>query len=414
MKFIPSIRPEINHKKNKDKLYAVFIRITLNRKMKRLPTGIYLSKATDFNLNGSFGKWVRTSELENKKYNDMLVSLVNRFRDSVFEFMKTNEHPTLEEVYEHLTRVQTKSLLEYHDSEIKRYKGVGKYKYSEKQRFVRKKLLDYISTKLSKQDLTFNELTPAFLKKYELYLIQDLKNDPNTVFSDFRCLRTIFNSAIRDEILEADKTPFKKFPLHDTPKPIEKLYEDEIKAIEKLEYPEGTKLWHIKNYFLFAYYCAGIRFGDFCNLKWGNITDKGTIKYIMSKNNKEFEIILQKKPLAILKLYEPRGPDENYIFPILESGKDYSVTEVLEKKVSSNNAMVNVALKKLALKAGIKKNVSFHIARHSFAYIAYEKTKNLVWVQSLLMHSNLKDTQTYLTELGHTNLNHAMQIIFDV
>ena len=87
--------------------------------------------------------------------------------------------------------------------------------------------------------------------------------------------------------------------------------------------------------------------------------------------------------------------------------------EVLEKAVSSNNAMVNVGLKKIPLKDGIKKNVSFHVARHSFAFTAYEKTKNLVWVQSLLMRSSLKDTQTYLTELGHTNLNSQMRLIFD-
>ena len=267
---------------------------------------------------------------------------------------------------------------------------------------------------LNKQELTFTDLSPSFLKHYEVYLLTTLGNDPNTVFSDFRCLRTVYNSAVRDELVEADKNPFKKIQLHETQKPIEKLYEEEIHAFEKTEYEKGEKLWHIKNYFLFSYYCAGIRFGDFINLKWKNITDQGTIKYIMSKNNKEFEIVLPQKAAAILKLYEPRRAAEHFIFPLLDSDKDYSEIETLEKAVSSNNAMVNVGLKNIALKAGIKKNVTFHVARHSFAYIAYEKTKNLVWVQSLLMHSSLKDTQIYLTELGHTNLNSAMRLIFDV
>lgn len=388
--------------------------MTLNRKPKRLSTGIFLIKDTDFNKKASFGKWIRTSELENQKYNNMLETLIGSYKDKVFELQKTNPNPTLEEIYEHLTHIQTTSFLDYHDSEIKRYKAVGKYKYSEKQRFVRKKLMDYLSKELNKQGLTFSELNPLLLKNYEVYLIKKLGNDPNTVFSDYRCLRTVFNSAVRDGLVDADKNPFKKVQLHENQKPIEKLYEEEIHAFEKTEYETGVKLWHIKNYFLFSYYCAGIRFGDFSNLKWKNITDQSTIKYIMSKNKKEFEIVLPQKAASILKLYEPRKSDESFIFPLLDAEKDYSDIEILEKEGSSKNAMVNAGLKKIALKAGIKKNISFHVARHSFAYIAYEKTKNLVWVQSLLMHSSLKDTQTYLTELGHTNLNSAMKLIFEV
>ena len=64
--------------------------------------------------------------------------------------------------------------MDYHDSEIKRYKAIGKYKYSEKQKYARKKLHDYVTTEMGKQDLTFNEFTPKFLKHYETYLIDNL------------------------------------------------------------------------------------------------------------------------------------------------------------------------------------------------------------------------------------------------
>ena len=135
MRAIPTFRPEINHKRNKDKTYSVFIRITLNRKMKRLPTGVFLLKESDFNKKASFGKWVRTSELENKTYNEMLEALIKEYKKKVFDFLQINPHPTLEEIIEHLTQIQTTSLLDYHDSEIKRYKAIGKYKYSEKQKY---------------------------------------------------------------------------------------------------------------------------------------------------------------------------------------------------------------------------------------------------------------------------------------
>ena len=78
MRDIPTFRPEINHKRNKDKTYSVYLRITLNRKIRRLPTGVFLLKESDFNKKASFGKWVRTSELENQTYNEMLESLIKQ------------------------------------------------------------------------------------------------------------------------------------------------------------------------------------------------------------------------------------------------------------------------------------------------------------------------------------------------
>ena len=78
MKNIPTFHPEINHKINTDKTYSVFLRITLNRKMKRLPTGIFLKRSTDFNKNAAFGKWVRTSELLNKDHNDLLIGYADQ------------------------------------------------------------------------------------------------------------------------------------------------------------------------------------------------------------------------------------------------------------------------------------------------------------------------------------------------
>ena len=46
----------------------------------------------------------------------------------------------------------------------------------------------------------------------------------------------------------------------------------------------------------------------------------------MSKNKKEFEIVFPQKAVAILKLYEPRSTDESFIFPLLDSDKNYSKT----------------------------------------------------------------------------------------
>jgi len=413
MKSIPTFRPELHHKANKDNTYLIFIRITFKRELRRIPSGIYLTKSTDFNKDADFGKWIRMSESNHKNYNEKLVTLIMTYRDKVFEYQKKMINPSIDDIYDLLMHQPTSSFFDFYKSEIVRYKAIGKYDTSLKHQFVLDKIKKYANDRLNKQELTFEELTPKFLKDYQTYMIQTLGNAINTVNTDYKCIRTIYKNAIKDDIAERDKYPFDKFPLHEVSTTKEKLYESEIKKIEELEYEPNSWMWHTKNYFLFAYYCAGIRFKDICLITWDNIIDHKVLKYKMSKNKKQVIIQLPRRAKAILDHYKLLTSGGKYIFPILDGKVEYLDPVILKKEIATNNSMCNYHLKKIAVNAGIKKRISMHVARHSFAYIAYEKTKNLVTVQSLLYHSNLKETQIYLTELGHTNLNSAMKLIFE-
>ena len=89
------------------------------------------------------------------------------------------------------------------------------------------------------------------------------------------------------------------------------MNEDEIKTIEELDLPENSLTWHIKNMFLFSFYCAGIRASDLLQLKWESIVN-GRLIYQMHKTGKVHSLKLVEKALKILEYYGPDEPDEYF------------------------------------------------------------------------------------------------------
>ena len=84
---------------------------------------------------------------------------------------------------------------------------------------------------------------------------------------------------------------------------LEKLSDTEMERIIALELEEGSLIWHCKNYFLFSYYCAGIRAADLIQLRWRNDPDNGRLHYQMGKNHKDRDLLLVDQALDILRYY---------------------------------------------------------------------------------------------------------------
>ena len=84
----------------------------------------------------------------------------------------------------------------------------------------------------------------------------------------------------------------------------------------------------------------------------------------------------------------------------------------LKKAIGSSNALLNKYLKKLAEMSGIAKNISMHIARHSFADLARKNTGSIYDIKSILGHTDIKTTQTYLKKLDTETQDKTMQNVF--
>ncbi len=408
-----TINVELNHKARRDGTYNILIRVSKERKSRRVATELNVRKA-DFNKKAKNGLWIRASEPRNAAFNQTLYNRLTQYNAKHSEILDTGKQPSLEEFITLITSNPTTSFIDFYKQEVIRYEKIGKYRTSEKHQFILNKLEKYLLEKLKRKDLNFEELNVPFLTSYETYLKHDLGNHQNTFYTDLKNIRTVFRNAIRQDVVEQQADPFFKYKLHQIPTVKDKLTLTDIKNIKGLKLAEGKAMWHARNYFLFSYYCMGIRWGDVCTLKWSNIKDDDRLHYIMSKNKKLVNSALPQQALEILKYYKKSdAKDTDYIFPLLKNWKDYSEQRVLLKSISSKNTVIDRELKNIAVLAKIRINLTFHISRHSFAYNLYLENRDVNAVQTALHHSSLNETQKYLKELGATELDSQLRQLYN-
>lgn len=276
--------------------------------------------------------------------------------------------------------------------------------------------------------LPIEDLTSDLLKDFKLFLSKQGAH-PNYIHVNLKALKTIIQKeAIRtNKIIPPEKNPFITFEM---PKVIEsskqKLNLEEIERIQNLKLDESDIHFHIRNAFLFSLFNAGIRIGDLLQLKWANI-EEGRLNYSMGKTGKKRSIFLFPQAQKILSYYEcKKTKDSDFIFPFLDNKAEYSklispedfqkaspeLLAFLFKKVESRISVINAGLKVIAMKANIKKKISSHVARHSFADMARTKKIPVYDIMQMLGHSNISITQNYLKKLDLDSQDSAMKEVF--
>ncbi|TAE35219.1 MAG: recombinase XerD [Runella slithyformis] len=135
---------------------------------------------------------------------------------------------------------------------------------------------------------------------------------------------------------------------------------------------------------LMTIYSAGLRISEAINLKIKDIdSNRMQIRVQQSKGKKDRYTLLSQKTLDILRLYFKAYKPQEWLFEGQTPGEPYavrSIQHIFEAAVT---------------KAGIKKNVSVHTLRHSFATHLLENGTDLRYIQSLLGHENSKTTEIY-------------------
>ena len=128
-------------------------------------------------------------------------------------------------------------------------------------------------------------------------------------------------------------------------------------------------------------YYAGLRLSEVRNLRWQDIDFEREIIHIkQAKGEKERIIFLHEKLKELLAEY---GIKKSGFVLISERGKRY------------NERTIQQIVKNAARKAGIKKKVTPHTLRHSFATHLLEAGADIRYIQQLLGHKSLRTTQIY-------------------
>lgn len=138
-------------------------------------------------------------------------------------------------------------------------------------------------------------------------------------------------------------------------------------------------------------YSAGLRRSELLNLKTTDIDSKRMLIFVGSaKGNKDRYTILSETVLEDLRIYFKEWRPKHFLFEGIK-GYQYSTTSV-----------ANIVTK-AALKANIKKRITPHMLRHSFATHLLENNTDLRYIQTLLGHSSSVTTEIY-TQVATKNL----------
>ena len=239
----------------------------------------------------------------------------------------------------------------------------------------RNHLASFIKKNHKRNDISMLELTPDFIKEYEIYLSTDAGLHNGSVWANCMWLKTIVAKAHYNG--QTPRNPFAQYRVNQNIKDRIYLTEDEIKTMMTHEFA-NSKLAYIRDLFVFASFTA-LSFVDIKELTTDDIVDVNGEKWILSKRHKTkvpFQVKLLDIPLLIIKRYEP-FQENKFIFPNL------------------NYWSICKPLKKMILECGIEKSISFHVARHSFATLALGKGMPIESVSKILGHTNIVTTQKY-------------------
>ncbi len=149
-------------------------------------------------------------------------------------------------------------------------------------------------------------------------------------------------------------------------------------------------------------YSCGLRVSELIELLYSNVYVEEAMIKVIGKGNKERLIPIGQEALSQIKLYQLSY--RNHL-PIVKGFEDYVFLNRFGKKLS--RTLVFQIVKENTFKAGIKKTISPHTFRHSFATHLVEGGANLRAVQEMLGHESITTTEIYT----HLDLNYLRETV---
>jgi len=219
-----------------------------------------------------------------------------------------------------------------------------------------------------------DQLGPEEIRRWQLYLLTEKRVKQGTYIQAVSALRFFYRNTLNNKI-EIDRIPL---PRYEQKLPVI-LSKEEVKAL--LEAPRN--LGH--RAILAVMYGAGLRISEAAGLKVDDIDGKRKVIWVRGgKGRKDRQVMLAEPLREVLAAYWRWKRPTDWLFPGGKPGCPITCGTVFE------------TCQKAAQRAGIAKRVHPHSLRHAFATHLLEDGVNLLVIQALLGHKNLRTTARYL------------------
>ena len=200
-------------------------------------------------------------------------------------------------------------------------------------------------------------------------------------------IRSFYSFLIMEDYLESDPTELLESPQTGFKLP-------EVMTVEEIDLligsiDRGTKEGQRNRAILETLYSCGLRVSELCNLKLSELYfEEGFIK-VEGKGSKQRLVPISPRAIKEIRLY---FTDRN-LMKIKPGFEDFVFISNFGKNIS--RIMVFHIIKELAERIGLKKKISPHTFRHSFATHLLEGGANLRAIQCMLGHESIGTTEIY-------------------
>ena len=369
-------------KTNRRNEVPIYMRITVNGKKAEMAANRYIDPER-WNPEGGFVKGTKTEFKQLNEYLDLLRSKVYSAQRDLMEQNQpvtalglrnsvqgtTTTQRTVLEVFRYHNKMMKERIPEDNSpSTLIRYETTLNH------------VADFIKYKYKVEDLYLTSLNHEFITNLEHYLRTVRKCNHNSSVKYIKNFKKIIRLAIKNDWLSKD--PFFNYKVSVKPVKREFLDAEEITKLENKKF-HIPRLEQVRDIFIFSCY-TGLAYKDVLDLTPDNIrTGIDGEKWIFTdraKTSVKSHVPLLPKALQIIEKYNDWH--ENVI-----KGKLLPVI---------SNQKMNAYLKEIAVLAEIKKNLTYHLARHTFATtITLTNDVPIETVSEMLGHKSIKTTQIY-------------------
>ncbi len=361
---------------------SIYLRITVNGKRSEvsIKRKVPLEK-----WNSEAGKLRGTTNdvRELNRYMDSIKVRVHKIQETLSENQQLVTSAIIKSIY--LGRnIKHKMLLEIfqeHNDKIERLVGKEFAQGTiERYKTAKRHVEGYINLEYDTKDIPVKDVDHKFITGLEYYLKTERKCAHNTAVKYVTNFKKIIRIAFANDWIAKD--PFVNWKAKLKKVEREFLSKEEIQTmVEKQLYIE--RLDQVKDIFLFSCF-TGLAYADVKKLSKDDVVigiDSGKwIKIKRSKTNTRSNIPLLPTALRIIDKYNNHTDFSN-------KGKLLPV---------SSNQKMNAYLKEIAVLCNIAKNLTFHLARHTFATtVTLSNGVPIESVSKMLGHKSLKTTQHY-------------------
>lgn len=369
-------------KANTNGQLPIYLRITIDGKRTEISTKrtIEIEKWC-VKANKAIG---RTEDI--RELNAYLDSLISRVYQSQRDLIQNNKEVTIETLKNKFLGVEEKqitlmNLFKEHNKRVEKLIGKG---YSagtlERYKTVFKHLQEFMKQNYNVSDIYFNRINHKFITDFEFYLKSERNCAHNSAIKYIKNFKKIVRIAIASDLIT--KNPFLNYKVQLKVVKREFLSEEEIQTMMEKDL-HTHRLGIVRDIFVFCCY-TGLAYSDVKKLSKDSlvigIDGEKWIKTNRTKTDTRSNIPLLPPALKIIKKYEnyPLSVNKGVLLPVLSNQKS------------------NAYLKEVADLCGIKKNLTTHLARHTFATtVTLSNGVGIESVSKMLGHTSIKTTQHY-------------------